>query len=86
MYRSAASALAPVWTPFDVPALDCVYKLQEYAGLPCRKRSTGKVNWPRRKQVWRRHDGDGRLVQISASLEQLAAAVGRKVGLSDVRA
>lgn len=28
-------------TSFDLPALDCAYKLQEYAGLPRRKRSAG---------------------------------------------
>jgi len=48
-------------TSFDVPALDCAYKLQEYAGLPRRKRSTGKATWPGRKQVWRRYDSDGRM-------------------------
>ena len=32
-------------TSSDVPALDCAYKLEEYAGLP-RKRSTGKATWP----------------------------------------
>jgi len=47
-------------TSSDVPALDCAYKLQEYAGLPRRKRSTGKVTWPGRKQVWRRFGPDGR--------------------------
>jgi nicotinate phosphoribosyltransferase len=45
-------------TSRDVPALDCAYKLQEYAGLPRRKQSPGKATWPGRKQVWRRHDGD----------------------------
>ena len=40
-------------TSSDVPALDCAYKLQEYAGLPRRKRSSGKATWPGRKQVWR---------------------------------
>ena len=30
----------------DVPALDCAYKLQEYAGKPRRKLSEGKVTWP----------------------------------------
>ena len=40
-------------TSSDVPALDCAYKLQEYAGLPRRKQSTGKATWPGRKQVWR---------------------------------
>jgi nicotinate phosphoribosyltransferase len=48
-------------TSFDVPALDCAYKLQEYAGLPRRKRSTGKATWPGRKQVWRRYGADGRM-------------------------
>jgi nicotinate phosphoribosyltransferase len=46
-------------TSSDVPALDCAYKLQEYAGLPRRKRSTGKATWPGRKQVWRRYGADG---------------------------
>jgi nicotinate phosphoribosyltransferase len=40
-------------TSSDMPALDCAYKLQEYAGLPRRKRSTSKATWPGRKQVWR---------------------------------
>ena len=48
-------------TSFDVPALDCAYKLQEYAGLPRRKRSTGKATWPGRKQVWRQYGPDGRI-------------------------
>ena len=46
-------------TSSDVPALDCAYKLQEYAGVPRRKRSAGKATWPGRKQVWRRY-GCGR--------------------------
>jgi nicotinate phosphoribosyltransferase len=46
-------------TSSDVPALDCAYKLQEYAGLPRRKRSAGKATWPGRKQVWRRYGADG---------------------------
>ncbi|HXH02453.1 MAG TPA: nicotinate phosphoribosyltransferase [Candidatus Competibacteraceae bacterium] len=37
----------------DAPHLDCVYKLQEYAGRPRRKRSTGKATWPGRKQIYR---------------------------------
>lgn len=43
----------------DAPTIDCAYKLQEYAGLARRKRSTGKETWPGRKQVWRRFDGAG---------------------------
>jgi nicotinate phosphoribosyltransferase len=45
----------------DVPALDCAYKLQEYAGTPKRKLSEGKATWPGRKQVWRAYDADGRM-------------------------
>jgi nicotinate phosphoribosyltransferase len=56
-------------TSFDVPALDCAYKLQEYAGLPRRKRSAGKATWPGRKQVWRRYGSDGRMSGDVLSLE-----------------
>jgi nicotinate phosphoribosyltransferase len=48
-------------TSADAPSLDCAYKLQEYLGRPCRKRSEGKATWPGRKQVYRYHSGDGRL-------------------------
>ncbi len=50
-------------TSFDVPGLDCAYKLQEYAGLPRRKRSAGKATWPGRKQVWRQYGPDGRMME-----------------------
>ena len=46
-------------TSADAPYLDCAYKLQEYAGLPRRKRSEGKATWPGRKQVIRNFDGTG---------------------------
>ena len=55
-------------TSSDVPALGCAYKLQEYAGLPRRKRSQGKT-WPGRKQVWRTYDGSGRMSGDVISLE-----------------
>jgi nicotinate phosphoribosyltransferase len=48
-------------TSSDVAALDCAYKLQEYAGRPKRKRSKGKATWPGRKQVFRRYGADGRM-------------------------
>jgi len=48
-------------TSSDAPALDCVYKLQEYAGVARRKLSTGKATWPGRKQVWRTFAPDGRM-------------------------
>lgn len=56
-------------TSFDVPALDCAYKLQEYAGVGRRKRSAGKATWPGRKQVWRCHGADGRMAGDVLSLE-----------------
>ena len=48
-------------TSVDAPSLDCVYKLQEYAGRARRKRSEGKATWPGRKQVYRRYGPDGRM-------------------------
>jgi len=48
-------------TSVDAPYLDCVYKLQEYANRPRRKRSEGKSTWPGRKQVYRRYDREGRM-------------------------
>lgn len=56
-------------TSSDAPALDCAYKLQEYAGLPRRKRSSGKATWPGRKQVWRQYGPDGRLAGDALSIE-----------------
>jgi nicotinate phosphoribosyltransferase len=53
----------------DAPSLDCVYKLQEYAGRPRRKRSTGKATWPGRKQVFREYQADGRLRADTIGLE-----------------
>jgi nicotinate phosphoribosyltransferase len=44
-------------TSEDAPALECAYKLQEYAGVARRKLSSGKVTWPGRKQVFRRRAG-----------------------------
>jgi nicotinate phosphoribosyltransferase len=56
-------------TSSDVPALDCAYKLQEYAGVARRKRSSGKATWPGRKQVWRRFGPDGTMAGDVLSLE-----------------
>ncbi|MDF0674292.1 MAG: nicotinate phosphoribosyltransferase [Nitrospira sp.] len=50
-----------ITTSSDAPSLDSAYKLQEYAGRPCRKRSEGKATWPGRKQVYRYLADDGRL-------------------------
>ncbi|WP_172149612.1 nicotinate phosphoribosyltransferase [Pseudomonas tumuqii] len=60
-------------TSSDVPALDCAYKLQEYAGTPRRKRSEGKATWPGRKQVYRRYDSEGRCCGDTLTLEDDAA-------------
>ncbi|QHO75581.1 nicotinate phosphoribosyltransferase [Bradyrhizobium sp. CCBAU 051011] len=87
-------------TSSDAPALDCAYKLQEYAGLPRRKRSTGKATWPGRKQVWRRYDRNGRMMVDILSVEgdihegepliHEVMASGRRIGprhtLHDIRA
>ena len=64
-------------TSSDVPSLDCVYKLQEYAGVPRRKRSENKATWPGRKQVWRRYGADGRMAGDTLSLEPVPGAGAR---------
>jgi len=56
-------------TSSDAAALDCAYKLQDYAGLPRRKHSPGKETWPGRKQVWRRYGADGRMAGDVISVE-----------------
>jgi nicotinate phosphoribosyltransferase len=56
-------------TSSDAPGLDCVYKLEEYAGLPRRKRSAGKATWPGRKQVWRRFESNGTMAGDVLSVE-----------------
>jgi nicotinate phosphoribosyltransferase len=87
-------------TSSDVPALDSAYKLQEYAGVPRRKRSAGKATWPGRKQVWRHYAADGRMAGDVLSLEEDAHSGqplivpvmrdGRRIGasppLSEIRA
>jgi len=56
-------------TSADVPNIDCVYKMQEYAGLPRRKKSDKKATWPGRKQVWRRYGADGRMIGDTLGFE-----------------
>jgi nicotinate phosphoribosyltransferase len=56
----------------DLPYLDCAYKLQEYAGLPRRKRSEGKSTWPGRKQVFRQFDA-GRMTGDTVAVEDESA-------------
>ncbi|MDR9438900.1 MAG: nicotinate phosphoribosyltransferase [Halomonas sp.] len=46
----------------DAPVIDLSYKLVEYAGTPRVKHSTGKINLPCRKQLYRRQDDQGRYV------------------------
>jgi nicotinate phosphoribosyltransferase len=45
----------------DAPSLDCAYKLQQYAGRLCRKRSKWKETWPGPRQVYRQYDPHGRI-------------------------
>jgi nicotinate phosphoribosyltransferase len=87
-------------TSSDAAALDCVYKLQEYAGIPRRKQSTGKATWPGRKQIWRIFDAAGRMRgdilsvetdgQTGEPLMQLVMRGGRRVApspsLAEIRA
>ncbi len=54
----------------DAPALDCAYKLQEYADIPRRKYSEGKATWPGRKQVYRLYDADDCLQSDTVALER----------------
>ncbi|PTQ90207.1 nicotinate phosphoribosyltransferase [Nitrosomonas nitrosa] len=53
----------------DAPALDCAYKLQEYAGKARRKRSEGKATWPGRKQVYRYYAPQGEMSHDVVALE-----------------
>jgi nicotinate phosphoribosyltransferase len=87
-------------TSSDVAALDCAYKLQEYAGLPRRKYSPGKETWPGRKQVWRCYGGDGRMAGDIISIEgddqpgetlihevmRAGKRLGARLSLDDIRA
>ena len=57
-------------TASDAPALDCAYKLQEYAGKPKRKVSTGKATWPGRKQVFRHYSHDAVMAGDVLTLEE----------------
>jgi nicotinate phosphoribosyltransferase len=58
----------------DAPALDMAYKLEEYAGKPRRKRSTGKATWPGAKQVFRERDARGQLLGDRVALLDERAA------------
>jgi nicotinate phosphoribosyltransferase len=60
-------------TSSDVPAMDFVYKLQEYVGAPRRKHSEKKATWPGRKQVWRHYDANGRMAGDRIMLDQAAS-------------
>ena len=53
----------------DAPTLDLVYKLQEYAQQPRRKRSEGKATWPGRKQIYRQCTAEGELAGDCLGLE-----------------
>jgi nicotinate phosphoribosyltransferase len=61
-------------TSADAPYLDCGYKLQEYEGVPRRKRSAAKATWPGRKQVYRRFHADGQWQGDAVALADERAA------------
>lgn len=67
-------------TSADAPYLDCVYKLQEYAGKPRLKRSEGKATWPGRKQVYRNYDLDGSLAYDLLTLADAPSVLGKSLG------
>jgi nicotinate phosphoribosyltransferase len=67
-------------TSSDVPAIDSVYKLQEYGGVPRRKRSEKKATWPGRKQVWRRYDTDGRMAGDRITLDDAPSPAAARAG------
>ncbi|NWN82278.1 MAG: nicotinate phosphoribosyltransferase [Halomonas sp.] len=52
----------------DAPVIDLSYKLVEYAGTPRLKHSPGKTNLPCRKQLYRRHDAEGRYIGDTIAL------------------
>ena len=72
-------------TSSDAPSLDIVYKLQEYAGVPRRKRSANKATWPGRKQVWRRYGADGRMASDLLALETASPEAATRDGETLVR-
>ena len=64
-------------TSADAPSLDFAYKLVEYDGRGCSKRSPGKATLPGRKQVWRRYDAQGLIdADVLALADEPAPAVG----------
>jgi nicotinate phosphoribosyltransferase len=67
-------------TSSDVSSLDCVYKLQDYAGTARRKRSAKKATWPGRKQVWRHYGADGRMAGDVLALETPSREGGKGEG------
>ena len=65
-------------TSSDLPAIDFVYKLQDYAGAARRKRSDKKATWPGRKQVWRRYDAQGRMAGDRIALDRSSSSAAAK--------
>lgn len=56
----------------DAPALDCAYKLTQYAGRPCLKLSQWKETWPGPRQVYRQFDSSGYIgIDVLACEEEI---------------
>ncbi len=51
----------------DSSSLDASYSLQEYNGVPCRRKSSGKSSWPGRRQIRRTYDDHGRIAMDRVS-------------------
>ncbi len=56
-------------TSADSPFLECVYKIQEYAGRPTKKFSIGKNTHPGVKQVYRIYDEEGYIKEDKVCLD-----------------
>ncbi len=64
----------------DAPALDIAYKLVEYAGTPRLKLSTGKATLAGRKQLYRRRDREGTIVEDMIATREEAPPAGEWSG------
>ncbi len=56
--------------PYDAPGLDIVYKLVEYNDRPVLKLSQDKQTLAGRKQVFRRYDGSGEMIEDVIGLRE----------------
>lgn len=72
-------------TSNDIPSLEAVYKLQEYAGIPRCKYSPGKETWPGVRQVYRSYDTNGMMKEDIITLEGDSSCEGQPLLLPVLR-